>query len=71
MSMLKTLSCLIALWALAPMAGASDLSQQKIDEIAKKANHDNTNLKETAVALGYVTDADFDRFVVPADMTHP
>jgi fumarate hydratase class II len=52
--------------ALAPHIG-----YDKAAEIAKKANHDNKNLKETALELGYVTDADFDRFVVPVDMTHP
>ena len=38
---------------------------------AKKANHENKNLKETALELGYVSSADFDKFVVPANMTRP
>ena len=57
---------LMLVTALAPHIG-----YDKAAEIAKKANHENKNLKETAVGLGYVTDADFDKFVVPADMTHP
>jgi fumarate hydratase class II len=57
---------LMLVTALAPHIG-----YDKAAEIAKKANHDNKNLKETALELGYVTDADFDRFVVPVDMTHP
>ncbi|MHB8152870.1 MAG: hypothetical protein ACYDG3_07360, partial [Bacillati bacterium] len=28
-------------------------------------------LKEAALALGYVTEAEFDAMVVPVDMTHP
>jgi fumarate hydratase class II len=57
---------LMLVTALAPHIG-----YDKAAEIAKKANHDNKNLKETALELGYVTSEDFDRFVVPADMTHP
>jgi fumarate hydratase class II len=57
---------LMLVTALAPHIG-----YDKAAEIAKKANHDNKNLKETAVELGYVTAADFDKFVVPVDMTHP
>jgi fumarate hydratase class II len=57
---------LMLVTALAPHIG-----YDKAAEIAKKANHENKNLKETALELGYVSEADFDRFVVPADMTHP
>jgi fumarate hydratase class II len=57
---------LMIVTALAPHIG-----YDKAAEIAKKANHENKNLKETALELGYVTSEDFDKFVVPADMTHP
>jgi len=57
---------LMIVTALAPHIG-----YDKAAEIAKKANHENKNLKETAVELGYVSAEDFDKFVVPADMTHP
>jgi fumarate hydratase class II len=40
-------------------------------EIAKRAHLDGGTLKQAALALGYVTEHDFDRWVRPADMTHP
>lgn len=39
-------------------------------KIAKKAYEDNTTLKEAAVALDLLTEAEFDKYVVPEDMTH-
>ncbi len=40
-------------------------------EIAKRAHHDGSTLKQAALALGYVTEQDFERWVKPADMVHP
>jgi fumarate hydratase class II len=40
-------------------------------EIAKRAHHDGGTLKQAALALGYVTAQDFERWVKPADMIHP
>jgi len=40
-------------------------------EIAKRAHRDGGTLKQTAIALGYVTAEDFDRWVIPAEMIHP
>lgn len=40
-------------------------------KIAKKAHKEGTTLKEAALALGLVSGEDFDRWVVPLDMTHP
>jgi len=40
-------------------------------EIAKKAHHDRLTLKEAALALGYVSEDDFDRWVRPRDMLEP
>jgi fumarate hydratase class II len=37
-------------------------------EIAKKAHKEGRTLREAAVALGYVSAADFDRWVRPEDM---
>ena len=37
-------------------------------EIAKRAHHDGSTLKQAALALGYVTDSDFNRWVKPIDM---
>jgi fumarate hydratase class II len=39
--------------------------------IAKHAHKHKTTLKEAAVALGHQTEEEFDRHVVPEDMTHP
>ncbi|MEN2767741.1 class II fumarate hydratase [Ornithinibacillus xuwenensis] len=40
-------------------------------KIAKKAFADNATLKETAVALGLLTEEEFDRYVNPKEMTYP
>ncbi|OGS91674.1 MAG: fumarate hydratase, class II [Gallionellales bacterium GWA2_60_18] len=37
-------------------------------EIAKRAHHDGSTLKQAAVALNYVNAEDFDRWVIPAEM---
>ncbi len=37
-------------------------------EIAKRAHHDGSTLREAALALGYVSGEDFDRWVQPAAM---
>jgi fumarate hydratase class II len=58
-------SSLMTVTALAPHIG-----YDKAAEIAKKAHHDKSTLREAALGLGHVSAADFDRFVVPKDMTH-
>jgi fumarate hydratase class II len=40
-------------------------------KIAKKAHHDGTTLKEAAVVLGLVSEADFDAWIDPKRMTEP
>ncbi|MCO6461598.1 MAG: class II fumarate hydratase [Saprospiraceae bacterium] len=40
----------------------------KAAEIAQKAHSENTTLKEAAIALGYVSGEDFDKWVRPEDM---
>jgi len=57
---------LMTVTALSPKIG-----YDKAAEIAKKAHKDRSTLKDAAVAIGYVTSEDFDRFVVPKDMTRP
>jgi fumarate hydratase class II len=57
---------LMTVTALSPHIG-----YDKSAEIAKKAHHDGTKLKDAALALGYVNSDDFDKFVVPVNMTHP
>lgn len=39
--------------------------------IAKQAHRDGTSLREAAIASGAVSEADFDKWVIPADMTAP
>ncbi len=57
---------LMLVTALAPHIG-----YDKAAEIAKRAHHDGTTLKDAALALGYVTADDYERWVVPAEMIHP
>lgn len=40
-------------------------------EIAKLAHQNGSTLKQAALALGYVTESNFERWVKPADMVHP
>ena len=47
------------------------IGYDKAAEIAKRASHENTSLKQAALALGYVTAEDYERWVVPASMIRP
>jgi fumarate hydratase class II len=47
------------------------IGYEKAAEIAKKAYAENTTLREAALALGYVNNEDFDKWVDPAKMTGP
>ena len=40
-------------------------------KIAKKAHHEDSSLKEAALALGLLTAQQYDDWVKPADMCHP
>lgn len=57
---------LMLVTALAPHIG-----YDKAAKIAKQAHQQGANLKETALALGYVTSEEFDAWVKPQDMIHP
>jgi fumarate hydratase class II len=46
------------------------IGYDKAAQIAKKAHKENLSLKEAAVALGYVTEAQFAQWVDPSAMTH-
>ncbi|MEQ4617910.1 MAG: class II fumarate hydratase [Corticimicrobacter sp.] len=46
------------------------IGYDKAAQIAKKAHKENLSLKESALALGYVTEAQFVQWVVPQDMTN-
>lgn len=49
------------------------IGYDKAAQIAKKAHKENLSLKASALATGFVTEAQFNEWVVPADMTnaHP
>ncbi|HLX89932.1 MAG TPA: class II fumarate hydratase [Acidimicrobiales bacterium] len=57
---------LMLVTALSPIIG-----YDKSAEVAKKAHHDGTSLREACVALGYLSSEDFDRAVRPEEMIHP
>jgi fumarate hydratase class II len=44
------------------------IGYDKAAEIAKKAHHDGTTLKQAGLALGYLTEAEYDAMVVPEKM---
>ncbi len=47
------------------------IGYDKASKIAKNAHKKGISLRESALELGYVTDEEFDAWVVPVDMTHP
>ena len=57
---------LMLVTALTPKIG-----YDKAAEIAKKAHHEGTNLKTAALALGYLTESEFDDLMRPESMTRP
>ena len=59
-------SSLMLVTALSPHIG-----YDKAAEVAHKAHHEGTTLREAALALGYVTDEQFDEWVRAEEMTRP
>jgi fumarate hydratase, class II len=57
---------LMLVTALSPHIG-----YDKAAKIAHYAHHEGTSLRAAALRLGYVTEAQFDEWVRPEDMTHP
>ena len=47
------------------------IGYDKAAEIAKKAHREKTTLKKAALSLGHVTEEEYDRLVVPKEMTAP
>ena len=47
------------------------IGYEKAAKIAKKAHLEGTSLKAAAVASGYVSAEDYDRWVIPVEMTRP
>jgi fumarate hydratase class II len=59
-------SSLMLVTALSPHIG-----YDKAAQVAHKAHHEGTTLREAALALGFVTSDEFDDWVRPEEMTHP
>ncbi|MGP8007068.1 MAG: lyase family protein, partial [Acidimicrobiales bacterium] len=57
---------LMLVTALNPLIGYDNAAK-----VAKKAHHEDTTLKEAALALGLLTAEEFDQAVRPESMTHP
>ncbi|MES2075311.1 MAG: class II fumarate hydratase [Pseudomonadota bacterium] len=57
---------LMLVTALAPHIGYDRAAQ-----IAKQAQHEGSTLKQAALALGFVTEQQFDQWIVPLAMTRP
>ena len=57
---------LMLVTALNPIIG-----YDKAAEVAKKAHKEGMTLRESVLALGYLTGEEFDAAVVPEEMTHP
>jgi fumarate hydratase class II len=45
------------------------IGYEKSAKIAKKAHQEDKTLREVALELGYVSGDDFDKWVVPVEMT--
>ena len=47
------------------------IGYDKAAQVAKNAHKKNISLRQSAVELGYLTEEEFDRLVIPEEMTHP
>jgi fumarate hydratase class II len=47
------------------------IGYDKAAQVAKNAHKKNISLRQSAVELGYLTGEQFDKLVVPEEMTHP
>lgn len=47
------------------------IGYDKAATAAKKAHKENLTLKEAVLSLGYLTEDEFNKYIVPKDMTHP
>ena len=47
------------------------IGYDKAAQVAKNAHKKNISLRQSAVELGYLTEEQFDKLVIPEDMTHP
>ena len=46
------------------------IGYDKAAQVAKNAHKKNISLRQSAVELGYLTEEQFDKLVIPEDMTH-
>ncbi|HXS00173.1 MAG TPA: class II fumarate hydratase [Pyrinomonadaceae bacterium] len=47
------------------------IGYDKAAQVAKNAHKKNISLRQSAAELGYLTEEQFDKLVIPEDMTHP
>jgi fumarate hydratase class II len=47
------------------------IGYDKATAIVKKAFEENKTLREVAITLNFLSSEDFDRIVIPIEMTHP
>ena len=47
------------------------IGYDKAAQVAKKAHKEGKTLKQAILDLGYLTSEEFDKYVIPKDMTHP
>ena len=47
------------------------IGYDKAAQVAKNAHKKNISLRQSAVELGYLTEEQFDKLVIPEEMTHP
>jgi fumarate hydratase class II len=47
------------------------IGYDKAAQVAKNAHKKNISLRQSAVELGFLTEEEFDRLVIPEEMTHP
>lgn len=47
------------------------IGYDKAAQVAKKAHKENLSLKEACLALGFLTEDEFDRYIRPGEMCHP
>ena len=47
------------------------IGYDKAAQVAKNALQKGISLRESAIALGFLSGADFDKYVKPEEMTHP
>ena len=68
---LKQISTFVERSLMLVTALSPHIGYDKAAQVAHKAHHEGTTLREAALGLGFVTSDEFDEWVRPEDMTHP